>query len=172
MHYAIKIDKRCWKDYSEDDAYPWTYDHNRAKTWNQRSIPEKIIKYWNSVHHLQNATSTATALGGITPINATIEEIENANMSIETQLGCVGVYTDEQGQVIASVSDFDKTGYGGFSLYAGQKIRAQRALVIAVVDAYCSKVIMDALDSYDCEQIVRKLKGKMTFIPVGHVNEK
>jgi hypothetical protein len=84
--------------------------------------------------------------------------------------GCVGIYTDDEGRVIASVSDFDRSGYGGFSLYEGQKVRAQRKLAVAIVDAYCSSVITRALDSYDCEQIVRKLKGKMTFIPVGHAD--
>lgn len=85
--------------------------------------------------------------------------------------GCVGVYTDAEGRVIASVSDFDLSGYGGFSLYEGQKVRAQWRLAVAIVDAYCSNVITRALDTYDCEQIVRKLKGKMTFIPVGHADE-
>jgi hypothetical protein len=85
--------------------------------------------------------------------------------------GCVGIYTDDEGRVIASVSDFDRSGYGGFSLYQGQKVRAERKLAVAIVNAYCSNVITRALDSYDCEQIVRKLKGKMTFIPVGHADE-
>lgn len=86
-------------------------------------------------------------------------------------LGCVGIYTDEEGHVIVSVSDFDRSGYGGFSLYEGQRLRVQRALSAAVVGAYCSRVVTRSLDTYDCEQIVRKLKGKMTFIPVGHTQE-
>lgn len=88
------------------------------------------------------------------------------------QPGCVGVYTDEAGHVIASVSDFNLSRYGGFTLYEGQKIRVQRLLAVAVIDAYCSSVITCAMDTYDCEQIVRKLKGQMTFVPVGHANEK
>ena len=89
----------------------------------------------------------------------------------DTPCGCVGVYTDAEGRVIASVSDFDLSGYGGFTLYEGQKIRAQKKLAMAVVDAYCSSVVTRALYTYDCEQIVRKLNGKMTFIPVGHADE-
>lgn len=85
--------------------------------------------------------------------------------------GCLGIYTDEEGRIIASVSDFDRSGYGGFTLYQGQRIRAEKALAHEIVRAYCSDVVARSLDTYGCEQIVRKLKGKMTFIPVGHTDE-
>lgn len=89
-----------------------------------------------------------------------------------TPPGCVGIYTDDEGRVVASVSDFDRSSYGGFTLYEGQKIRVQKHLAMAVINAYCSHVIARALDAYHCEEIVRRLKGKMTFIPVGHADEK
>jgi hypothetical protein len=82
--------------------------------------------------------------------------------------GCVGIYTDPEGRVIASVSDFERQGFGGFTLYRSQEIRCKRMLAHAVIAAYCSNVIASALDAYDSERLVEKLKGKMTFVPVGH----
>jgi hypothetical protein len=87
-----------------------------------------------------------------------------------TPPGCVGIYTDKEGRVIASVSDFKEATYGGFSLYEGQKVRAKRALAHAVVDAYCSSIVAEALDGYECERLVGSLPGKMTFLPVGQTN--
>jgi hypothetical protein len=92
--------------------------------------------------------------------------------SKEPSPGCVGVYTDEEGHVIASVSDFNPSGMGGCTLYFAQRSRVRGQLSHAIVSAYCSRVVSDALERYDCEQIVRKLKGRMTFVPIGHPDEK
>lgn len=84
-------------------------------------------------------------------------------------IGVVCVYSKD-GRVIASASDFATDGYGGCSLQEAQTIRARRSLCHAVVDAYCSRVVLDALSTHDCEQIVGKLGGTMTDIPIGHGN--
>lgn len=86
-------------------------------------------------------------------------------------LGVAAVYVDQEGRIITSVSDFNCDGYGGCTLYESQRMRAKRKLAVAVVRAYCSDVVVNALEAYDCEQIVAKLKGKMTFISIGHQSE-
>lgn len=88
-----------------------------------------------------------------------------------TPKGVVGVFTDKEGRVIASVSDFDMSGYGGFSLLEAQKLRVRKDLSREVIRKYCSWAITEAIEPYDCEQIVRRLveKGaRVTVIPVGH----
>jgi len=95
----------------------------------------------------------------------------DAEMTGESPAGVVGVYVDREGRVIASVSDFDQSGYGGFTLLESQERRAKPKLERAVVDAYCSHVVFNALDAYDFTEIVSKLSGMMTFIPVGHGRE-
>lgn len=68
--------------------------------------------------------------------------------------GVVAIYTDKDGRVIASVSDFDRSGYGGCSLEEAQGIRAKRALSRAVANAYCSPVFADKLNWMDCEKVM------------------
>lgn len=89
-------------------------------------------------------------------------------MENENPPGVVGVYVDKNGRAIVSVADFNPDGVNGMRLREGQEWRVRRKLAQAIVVAYCSPVISDALDDYDCEQIVGKLKGKMIFIPVNH----
>lgn len=81
--------------------------------------------------------------------------------------GCVAVYINLEGRVIASVSDFRPDGYGGFTLYESQRIRAKSNLCREVIKTYCSPVVYDVLEAYDCEQIVGKMKGKIEFIEIG-----
>ena len=92
-----------------------------------------------------------------------------------TARGVVAVLTSQEHGVVVSVSDFDESGYGGFTLREAQEIRARRNLAYAMVRAYCSNVILDVMEPYDCEQMLRKLehKGshKVTLIPVGHPDD-
>lgn len=81
--------------------------------------------------------------------------------------GIVGIYVDEQRRVITSASDFSLESYGGCKVDESQQIRTKRKLAVAVVKAYCSDAVANALNTYDCEQIVAKLKGEMTFISIG-----
>ena len=88
--------------------------------------------------------------------------------------GVVAVFTDKLGRVVASVSDFESSGYGGFTLRQAQEMRAERQLAYAVVRAYCSEMILEGFETYDCEQILRRLvhKGaRVTLIPVGHPSD-
>ena len=82
--------------------------------------------------------------------------------------GVVGIYTDANGNVVVSVSDFKEQAPGGYTLYEAQRERCKRKLSVAVVNDYCSTAICEALDDYDCERILGKLKGKATFIPINH----
>lgn len=88
----------------------------------------------------------------------------------EALKGVVGIYTDPDGHVIASVSEFETHGYGGFTLLQAQEHRAHQALARAVVQAYASERLWKALDGR-CSEILNRLcrdGGKATFIPVGH----
>jgi hypothetical protein len=87
-----------------------------------------------------------------------------------TPVGMVAIFADKQGRIIESVSDFDRSGYGGYTLQEGQKMRVQRRLAWAVIKAYCSEMILDGFDDGDAERIVQRLCRKgatVTLIPVG-----
>ena len=84
--------------------------------------------------------------------------------------GVVGIYTDADGRVIASVSDFEDSGYGGFSLQEAQRFRCKTKLAHAVMQAYCSDRVLAVFDNYYCEQLLNKLVsngGRATYLPVG-----
>jgi hypothetical protein len=50
VKYAICNGTHYWKDYTLGyDANCWTSDRSKAKTWDDRSIPEGIILFWNTV---------------------------------------------------------------------------------------------------------------------------
>lgn len=87
-----------------------------------------------------------------------------------TPKGVVAIYTDPDGHVIASATDFNKTGMGGCTLQETQSYRAKAALAGNVVRAYCSTALTDALSNYLCQQILEALQekgGKVTILPIG-----
>jgi hypothetical protein len=90
----------------------------------------------------------------------------------KTPKGIVATFTDSTGHVVASVSDFDRSGYGGFTLQEAQRYRVRRKLAYAVLNAYCSPVIVKALSEYDCRAIIDKLTRESgfteTIIPIGY----
>lgn len=90
----------------------------------------------------------------------------------KTPKGVVATFTDSTGHVVASVSDFDRSGYGGYSLQEAQRFRVRRKLAHAVVNAYCSPVIVKALSEFDCAEIINKLTREQgfteTIIPIGY----
>lgn len=95
-------------------------------------------------------------------------------MSDGTPPGMIGIFTDKLGRVVTTVADFDRDGYGGFSLRQAQRYRVQRNLARAVIRAYCSEMILEGMENSDCDEIVRRLvkKGaKVTLIPIGHPDE-
>lgn len=81
--------------------------------------------------------------------------------------GVTAVYVYD-GRVIAHASDFDRSRPGGFTVLEAQTHRAEQALAVAVVRTLASPALHENLDAYDCEQIVRKMKGKSYVLPVGH----
>ncbi|MBS0372112.1 MAG: hypothetical protein JSS57_23265 [Proteobacteria bacterium] len=86
--------------------------------------------------------------------------------------GVVGLLIGPNGHVWAEATDFSGSGYGGFNLKRSQEIRVEAAIARAFVRNACSGVVVEALDGYDCQQIVSKLKGfKMKLVAVGHDDE-
>lgn len=89
--------------------------------------------------------------------------------------GVVGIFTDKLGRVVATVSDFNRDAPGGCSLREGQTWRCQRLLALEVVRAYCSQMILEGIEAYDCERILSRLCEKgatTTYIPIGHPDER
>jgi hypothetical protein len=97
--------------------------------------------------------------------------VSDATKDKATPQGIVAIYTDKAGHVIATVSDFDRSGYGGFKTWQAQQIRCSDAIGRAVVRAYCSDPIVNHIDNYIVEQIMRALHSKkagtVTFLAVG-----
>lgn len=79
--------------------------------------------------------------------------------------GVTAVYVYD-GRVIAHASDFNQSRYGGFTILESQTHRVEQQLAFAVVRALASPALHENLDSYACEQIVKKMKGKSYIIPV------
>jgi hypothetical protein len=82
----------------------------------------------------------------------------------------------DDGHVIATAADFQRSGYGGFKLWEAQKIRARDAVKRQAVRAYCSEVLTNALESYTIERIADDLltkRGghKITMRSVGYLDE-
>jgi len=91
-------------------------------------------------------------------------------MSEKAPAGVVAIYTDPDGIVIESVADFDRSGYGGFTLLQGQEMRARRELAYAVMRAYCSDRVWDALKDRATDMLSRLERGggMVTLISIGH----
>lgn len=89
-----------------------------------------------------------------------------------TPKGVIGIFTDESGNVIASVSDFDNGGAAGISRKEAQTWRVKNALAWAVVRAYASEKLTRSLTNYWTTEIVndlvRKHGCKVSIIPVGY----
>lgn len=81
--------------------------------------------------------------------------------------GVVAIFVSPDGRVVASGTDFDVDRPGGYKLQDAQRVRAERRLARAVVDAYCSSTVTEALSEYDREQMMRKLPGKIAFVYIG-----
>ena len=96
-------------------------------------------------------------------------EHQTADESV-TPVGVVAIFIKD-GRVIAHGADFNLTKYGGYTLKDSQQRRADAFLAREVVCAYCSHIVSNSLDSYDCEQLVSKLKGTTKYIYVGHGEE-
>lgn len=86
--------------------------------------------------------------------------------------GVLIVLTAPDGRVVAHAANFNLDRPGGFKLRDAQEARAHRALASKTIRDFCSPVIADAMDQYECEQVVRRMQDKLgykkTIIPIGY----
>lgn len=84
--------------------------------------------------------------------------------------GVVAIMTDDKGSVIATATDFDRSGYGGYSLAEAQEMRAKDAVGFATINALCSDVVVSVMDRYEVDKImqalIRKKNWKRTILHV------
>lgn len=86
--------------------------------------------------------------------------------------GVIAIMTAPDGDVIATATDFNRSGMGGCTLWEAQKWRTRDAVQWQAVRAYCSDVVFQALDSFTVDRISRCLldKGKhqISYRTVGY----
>lgn len=68
--------------------------------------------------------------------------------------GVVAVLLFPDGRSLCSASDFDTSGYGGFTLHESQEHRAKAAIAREVVGKLCSDDVVKALDTAECDLII------------------
>ena len=78
----------------------------------------------------------------------------------ESPRGCVMLCTDPQGNEIATITDFERSGYGGFTLKEAQRIRCKRQIARAVIDRYASPVIAENMAEYHRDSLLQSLLKK------------
>lgn len=87
-------------------------------------------------------------------------------------LGYAVLLIDPDGHVIAETTDFERSGYGGFTLKQAQRIRCNDQLWRAALDRLCSPIISKAAGSYHgpaiIEEMVRKHGYRIHEIAIGH----
>lgn len=74
-----------------------------------------------------------------------------------TPIGVVAVFTGKDGRVLASASDFEMSGYSGFSIHQAQEMRAKRSLANEVMRSLAHPLICSAIETYDAEKIVASM---------------
>lgn len=89
--------------------------------------------------------------------------------------GVVGILIDETGYVWAEATDFNASGYGGFTLKRAQEIRVSDALARNFIRSACTEAILKAMETHDCKRIVQSLTRqhgwKERLISVGHPDD-
>jgi len=84
--------------------------------------------------------------------------------------GVIAIFTAPDGDVIATATDFNRSGMGGCKLWEAQMWRARDAVKWKAVRAYSSPIMADALSNYLCTSIADALcqKGhKITLRAIG-----
>lgn len=92
-------------------------------------------------------------------------------MSDKEPQGIIAIMTAPDGDVIATATDFNRSGMGGCKLWEAQKWRARDQVKWATVRAYCSDVVASGISSYTSTKIADELcqKGhKITYRSVGY----
>ena len=85
--------------------------------------------------------------------------------------GIIAIMTAPDGDVIATATDFNRSGMGGCKLWEAQMWRARDAVKWKAVRAYSSTILADALSNYLCTSIAESLcrKGhKITCRAIGY----
>jgi hypothetical protein len=89
--------------------------------------------------------------------------------------GVVAVFVGPTGQCIASVSDFERSGYGGYSLQQSQTVRVKDAIGRKVAEAFASSEFTKHLDRYNVQRVLEAMQQndgyKLHIISVGHEEE-
>lgn len=84
--------------------------------------------------------------------------------------GVIAIITFPDGHALANAADFDRSGYGGFTLLEAQTIRVKSAVKREAVRRLCHSDVPACLDSYEVERLVDSLISKkgyrLTIIPV------
>ena len=74
-----------------------------------------------------------------------------------TPTGIVMICTDKEGREIATATDFQQAGYGGFSLQRAQEIRCRTALVRHIIDRHASPIIGQCMTHWHQDELVKKM---------------
>lgn len=74
--------------------------------------------------------------------------------------GIIAIFTAPDGDVIATASDFNRSGMGGCQLWEAQMWRARDAVKWKAISAYSSPMLADALSNYLCTQIAEAMLAK------------
>jgi hypothetical protein len=89
--------------------------------------------------------------------------------------GVVAVFVGPTGQCIASVSDFERSGYGGYSLKDSQTVRVKDEIGRQVAEAFASSEFTKHLDRYNVQKVLSAMQSndgyKLHIISVGHEEE-
>lgn len=90
--------------------------------------------------------------------------------------GVIALLIGKDGHVWASVPDFDRSGYGGFSMAQGQEIRAKRALAHQYLRAIAHPDLAKSVSPYNADRIVqdvcRECGHKVVIVAIGYATEK
>ncbi|HEY8604689.1 hypothetical protein [Tsuneonella suprasediminis] len=74
--------------------------------------------------------------------------------------GVVMICVDDTGREIATVHDFDRSGYGGFTLQRSQEIRCKNRLARAVIDRYSNPIISATMSEWHRDELLKNLISK------------
>jgi hypothetical protein len=85
--------------------------------------------------------------------------------------GVVVVITWPTGEVAVNAADFDRSGYGGYTMQEAQSYRARNAAKRKLFQDLCHPDVPKAMTEYDVDRLwtaMEKNGYKMTVIAVGH----
>lgn len=90
----------------------------------------------------------------------------------EVPKGVVAVFVGPDGREIASVCDFDQSGYGGYTMQEAQTHRIRDAVARAVAEQLCSSEFTKHIDGYQRQKVMQAMidRGgyRLHIIPVGY----